>query len=90
MYCQRLSWAAPGVLSRPEEPEPLLDGSYVIIVPRELAAEVEPLAAWNRRKGLEVRVATTTETGTAREDIHAWLRTAYVTQPLISLLPGVS
>ena len=56
-------------------------GTYVIICPDdpEILAALEPLVEWRARKGYEVHLVTTTETGASKEDIQDWLRFAYAT-----------
>jgi hypothetical protein len=58
-------------------------GTYVIICPNDanVLSRLQPLIEWRTRKGLDVRVATTAETGTTKEAIQAWLRNAYTTWP---------
>jgi len=53
------------------------NGAYVIVTTEALSGAVAPLIDWKRRKGLEVVMATTAETGATREEIRAWLRAAY-------------
>jgi len=54
-------------------------GEYLIICPdnAEVIAALQPLVDWRTRRGFQVRVATTSETGSTPEGIQAWLRTAY-------------
>ena len=54
-------------------------GSYVIICQNNsgLLSRLEPLIEWRTRKGFDVYVATTAETGSSKENIQDWLRNAY-------------
>jgi hypothetical protein len=54
-------------------------GEYLIICPdaADVIAALQPLVEWRTRRGFHVRLATTTETGTSREQIQTWLRSAY-------------
>ena len=56
-------------------------GTYVIICPNisSVLDRLEPLVEWRTRKGYEVYVATTAETGTSRDAIKAWLQSKYNT-----------
>ncbi|MBD3237599.1 MAG: hypothetical protein GF330_12915, partial [Candidatus Eisenbacteria bacterium] len=56
-------------------------GKYVFICPdhADILAALEPLIEWRTRKGFDVVVATTTETGGSASEIQAWLRDAYAT-----------
>jgi hypothetical protein len=56
-------------------------GTYVIICPNDsqVLTRLQPLVEWRTRKGLDVYIATTAETGTTKEAIQAWLRNAYTT-----------
>ncbi|MBM3316793.1 MAG: hypothetical protein FJY75_02970 [Candidatus Eisenbacteria bacterium] len=58
-------------------------GTYVIVCPNNssVLTRLEPLVEWRTRKGNPVYVATTAETGTTKEAIQAWLRSAYQTWP---------
>ena len=70
-----VNYAGPG------EDQIIGAGSYVIICPDDpdVIAALEPLITWRTRKGCEVYLATTGETGTTREEIKAWLQNAYDT-----------
>lgn len=52
-------------------------GTYVVITTPEYAPAAAPLLAWKRAKGLEVRLATTEETGVTNVAVRDWLRAAY-------------
>ena len=56
-------------------------GSYVIVCPNSASvlSTLQELVDWRRRKGHEVYVATTAETGTTTTSIQTWLRNAYAT-----------
>ena len=58
-------------------------GSYVIICPNDsgILTALQPLINWRRHKGMNVYVATTTETGSSTTSIQAWLRNAYNAWP---------
>ncbi len=51
----------------------------LVIVPDDFYSNVLPLARWKERKGYCVWVKKTSETGTTREQIQAYIRTAYQT-----------
>jgi len=55
--------------------------AYVLICPNNTAVvtALQPLVEWRTRKGYEVHLATTAETGTTKENIKAWLQNAYDT-----------
>ncbi|MCK4414150.1 MAG: hypothetical protein KAY32_11445 [Candidatus Eisenbacteria sp.] len=66
-------------------------GVYLIVTAPELVDALDPLIAWKTRMGYEVHLATTVETGTSREAIRDYIRTAYETwdqPPLYVLLVG--
>ncbi len=52
-------------------------GSYLIITVPQYVDALAPLVDWKRRKGFEVRVATTAQTGGSTIAIQAWIRNAY-------------
>ncbi|MBK9303521.1 MAG: T9SS type A sorting domain-containing protein [bacterium] len=52
-------------------------GTYVVITTPAYAAAAAPLLDWKRAKGLEVRLATTEETGATNVAVRDWLRAAY-------------
>jgi len=56
-------------------------GRYVIICPdnSDVIAALQPLVEWRTRKGFDVYLATTTETGATTTQIQTWLRHAYAT-----------
>jgi hypothetical protein len=56
-------------------------GSYVLLGPDNpsLIAALQPLVEWRTRRGYEVHLATTAETGATKESIKAWLQNAYDT-----------
>ena len=53
------------------------EGSYLIITDPLYVPAIEPLAAWKRAKGLNVIIATTTETGTQTTDVQAYISNLY-------------
>jgi hypothetical protein len=55
------------------------NGAYLIITVPAYVDALEPLVDWKRRKGFDVRVATTAETGGSTAAIQAWIRNAYAT-----------
>ncbi len=65
----------------PGEGQRVGQGAYVIITPNNssVLASLERLVEWRQRKGWDVYVATTAETGTSRTDIQDWLENAYAT-----------
>ncbi len=65
----------------PREGQRLDHGSYVIICPDNGAVvdALEPLVEWRTRKGYDVVLATTAETGSGRSAIRSWLQNAYDT-----------
>jgi len=67
--------------SGPRDGQRVSLGSYVIICPNnsEVISRLQPLIEWRTRKGFEVRLATTAETGTSKENIKAWIQNAYNT-----------
>ena len=56
-------------------------GSYVIICPDDAEAvqTLQPLVEWRARKGYDVTLVTTAETGISANEIRAWLINAYET-----------
>ena len=52
---------------------------YLIVVPDDFYNNVLTLAAWKERKGFTVWVKKTSETGTTKEQIKAYIQTAYST-----------
>ncbi|MBD3236926.1 MAG: hypothetical protein GF330_09500 [Candidatus Eisenbacteria bacterium] len=65
----------------PREGQTLGLGTYVIICPNNSTVldRLEPLVEWRTRKGWDVYLATTSETGSSREQIKDWLEDAYAT-----------
>ena len=63
----------------PREGQDIAAGSYVLICRDDpnVVALLQPLVEWRTRKGFEVHLATTTETGNTSSSIQAWLRDAY-------------
>jgi len=57
-------------------------GSYLIIHAPALAAAVTPLVDWKTRKGYNVRVASTNDTGVSTAGILAYIQNAYDTWDL--------
>ncbi|MBU1071697.1 hypothetical protein KKG45_00465, partial [bacterium] len=55
------------------------DGVYLVVTTPEYVDACAPLLDWKREKGLQVRLATTDETGSDNVAIQAWLREAYAT-----------
>ncbi|MBD3236695.1 MAG: hypothetical protein GF330_08325 [Candidatus Eisenbacteria bacterium] len=56
-------------------------GSYVLICvdDNEVVSRLQPLVEWRMRKGYDVYLATTSETGSSASQIRNWLRDAYDT-----------
>ena len=56
-------------------------GSYVIVCQDDptILEKLEPLVEWRTRKGFDVTVVTTAETGPSAADIKVWIQTAYDT-----------
>lgn len=56
-------------------------GSWVIICPNNssVTTRLQDLVDWRERKGYNVRLATTSETGTSRTQIQSWMQTQYNT-----------
>ncbi len=54
-------------------------GMYVIICPNNTTVinKLQPLIEWRERKGYDVYLATTAETGSSKENIKSWLMTQY-------------
>ncbi len=54
-------------------------GTYVIICPDDFLVlqKLEPLVEWRTRKGYDVHVATTSETGNSTTSIKNWIQAAY-------------
>lgn len=67
--------------SGPGDDQNIGHGTYVIICPDNgsVLSRLEPLIEWRTRKGYEVYVATTSETGTTRDAIRSWLQNKYDT-----------
>jgi hypothetical protein len=67
----------------PRDDQVVALGAYVIICPNNssVVAALQPLVEWRTRRGFEVHLATTAETGSTKESIKAWLQTAYDTWP---------
>jgi hypothetical protein len=65
----------------PREGQSVSPGSYVLICPnnQSVVDALQPLVEWRTRKGFEVYLATTAETGTSASQIQSWLRNAYNT-----------
>ncbi|ELR64576.1 hypothetical protein C942_02389 [Photobacterium marinum] len=57
---------------------------YLIITADAFRNAIEPLAAWKRKKGYNVHVATITETGNTQEKIKAYIKDAYENGPMTS------
>jgi len=68
----------------PEGDRGVAPGTWVVICPNDnnVVTHLQPLLDWHKRKGYPVRLATTAETGSTKEAIQAWLRTAYATWPV--------
>lgn len=56
-------------------------GAYILICPNNasVTTRLQPLLDWRERKGHTVRLATTSETGTSRNEIKSWIQTQYNT-----------
>jgi hypothetical protein len=65
----------------PREDQEVILGSYVLVCPDNATVIdlLQPLVEWRTRKGYEVHLATTAETGASREQIRDWLENAYYT-----------
>lgn len=66
---------------------------YLVVTPDEFYANVIPLAEWKRRSGFHVWVRKLSETGSTREQIRDYIRTAYTTwtpRPAFVLLVGAA
>jgi hypothetical protein len=62
-----------------DDPVPADGTGYLMIVPDEFYNNVLPLATWKERKGFTVWVKKTSETGATKEQIRAYIQTAYST-----------
>ncbi|WP_299018756.1 C25 family cysteine peptidase [uncultured Photobacterium sp.] len=67
-----------------EELTPAQQADYLIITADRFANTIEPLAAWKRKKGYNVHVATITETGNTQDQIKAYIKNAYEKGPMTS------
>ncbi|WP_064604082.1 C25 family cysteine peptidase [Photobacterium sp. J15] len=67
-----------------EELTPAQQADYLIITADEFRNAIEPLAAWKRKKGYKVHVATITETGNTQKKIKAYIKDAYENGPMTS------
>ena len=67
----------------PRDGQRVGNGKYVIVCPNNstVITKLAPLVNWRTRRGFEVYVATTAETGTTASQIQTWLRNAYNTWP---------
>ncbi|WP_299018757.1 C25 family cysteine peptidase [uncultured Photobacterium sp.] len=74
----------PGRQENNEELTPAQQADYLIITADRFAETIEPLAAWKRKKGYNVHVATITETGNTQEQIKAYIKGAYEKGPMTS------
>jgi Peptidase family C25/Propeptide_C25/FlgD Ig-like domain len=65
----------------PREGQRLGYGSYVIICPNSgtVISKLQPLVDWRTRKGYNVYLATTAETGTSANAIKSWIQDKYNT-----------
>jgi len=82
------STAAEAIFSLIHEDGPT---GYLIVTAPEYETDLDPLVEWKRRKGYEVTVATTDETGVALSEIRDFIAGAYETwehPPLYVLLVG--
>jgi len=63
----------------PRDDQAVGRGGYVIICPNNasVVTALEPLVDWRTRKGFDVTLATTAETGSSGSEIQSWLRNAY-------------
>jgi Peptidase family C25/Propeptide_C25/FlgD Ig-like domain len=54
-------------------------GSIIIVVPNNSTAitKLQPLIEWRTRRGYDVHMVTTAETGTSKYDIKAWIQDKY-------------
>jgi len=61
----------------------VMPGTWIAIcTSSDVATHLQPLVDWHKRKGIPVRVALTSEIGTTKEAIKAWLVNAYATWPV--------
>jgi len=56
---------------------PAQKADYLIITADRFQQTIEPLAAWKRKKGYQVHVATVTEVGNTQAKLKAYLKDAY-------------
>jgi|GEM_PF-246815 len=56
-----------------------IPGTYLMIVPDNIASLLTPLVQWKQRSGHPVQVATLTETGSTASDIQSYIANAYHT-----------
>ncbi len=65
----------------PQRGQSLGLGKYVIIAPNNssVLTALQRLVDWRKRKGFDVYLATTAETGSTNSAIQTWLRNAYTT-----------
>ena len=63
----------------PRDDQTVGGGGYVIVCPNDasVVTALEPLVDWRTRKGFDVTLVTTAETGSSGGEIQAWLRNAY-------------
>lgn len=54
-------------------------GTWLVICPNDVqvTSRLQPLLDWRKRKGLNVRLATTAETGSSAQEIHTYIQNAY-------------
>jgi len=59
-------------------------GTYLVICPdnNDVITKLQPLLDWRKRMGMPVRLATTAETGSSKENIKAFIQSAYNTWPV--------
>ncbi|MBM4116803.1 DUF11 domain-containing protein [bacterium] len=56
---------------------PATNGAYLIVTTTEYVDALAPLVDWKRRKGFDVQLVTTAQTGASAAAIQAWIRAAY-------------
>ncbi len=77
LYADRVVNAAPAALDKSAETDGL--GTYLVICPDngDVVNALQPLLDWRRRQGYQVKLATTTETGSSRTAIKSYIQTIY-------------
>jgi hypothetical protein len=76
-----LAGDAASLGARDKASDAAVEGTYLIVTAPAYRAAIEPLAQWKREKGLQVRVASTAETGASRGEIQSWIGNLYRNDP---------